>query len=85
MPTSPHPSSPCTQAKSQRKLSSLGAATPSNTHADDRDRDMGNIATSWDIEGVITPQQSVSDMLNVIGDRRLEDSGTFWTWEGKVS
>lgn len=45
---------------------------------------MADISTDWDIEGILTPQESVEAMLRVIPTKTLEHSGTFWTWEGKV-
>ena len=47
--------------------------------------DMANIDIAWDIDGVLAPKVSVSGMLQVITARTIEDSGSFWTWDGKVS
>lgn len=49
-----------------------------------RVRDMADISTGWDIEGILTPQESVEAMLRVIPTKTIQHSGTFWTWEGKV-
>ena len=49
------------------------------------DSDMSNIEVPWQIDGVMTPEQSVTAMLPVIESRRIQHSGTFWTWEGRVS
>lgn len=46
---------------------------------------MSNIEIPWEIEGVMTPEESVSSMIPVIETRGIQHSGTFWTWEGKVS
>ncbi len=46
---------------------------------------MSNIEIPWEIEGVMTPEQSVSSMIPVIESRGIQHSGTFWTWEGKVN
>ena len=46
--------------------------------------DMANIALDWEVDGILTPPESVSAMIKVITSRSSEDSGTFWTWEGKV-
>jgi hypothetical protein len=46
---------------------------------------MAAISTEWDVEGIITPRESVEGMLRVIPTKSIEQSGTFWTWEGKVS
>jgi hypothetical protein len=47
-------------------------------------RDMANIPVEWEVEGILTPQESVEGMLRVIPMKGLDDSGTFWTWEGNV-
>jgi hypothetical protein len=47
--------------------------------------DMTNIDADLPIEGLITPQESVEKMLAVIPKKTIDDTGTFWTWEGKVS
>lgn len=45
--------------------------------------DMANIeGVDWEIEGVMTPEESVTGMLKVIPGKTAEHSGTFWTWEG---
>lgn len=46
---------------------------------------MANIEVEWEVEGILTPQESVEKMLTVIQGKTVKDSGTFWTWEGKVS
>ena len=46
---------------------------------------MANVSLDWEIEGIIRPEESVSKMLKVIPTKNIEQSGTFWTWEGKVS
>ncbi|CAF9932907.1 MAG: hypothetical protein GOMPHAMPRED_006697 [Gomphillus americanus] len=46
--------------------------------------DMANIDITWDIEGVLKPEESVKAMISVISSKGLADTGTFWTWEGKV-
>ena len=48
-------------------------------------RDMANVSVGWEVEGIISAEQSVSCMLQVIGKKTIQDTGTFWTWEGKVS
>lgn len=48
-------------------------------------RDMANVSLEWEVEGIISVEESVSAMLNVIPGKTLEQSGTFWTWEGRVS
>ena len=45
---------------------------------------MANIDLGWEVEGQMTPEESVSAVLKVIPTKTLEDSGTFWTWEDKV-
>lgn len=39
----------------------------------------------WEVKGQITPEESVSAMMGVIATRGVEDSGTFWCWDGRVS
>lgn len=45
---------------------------------------MANIDVEWEVEGILTPQESVENMLPVIMQKTIEDTGTFWTWEGNV-
>lgn len=45
---------------------------------------MGNINVDWEVEGIIKAPESVAGMLKVVEQRKFQDSGTFWTWEGKV-
>ncbi|KAI9741237.1 MAG: hypothetical protein M1834_002953 [Cirrosporium novae-zelandiae] len=49
-------------------------------------RDMGAEADiNWEVEGVMQPEESVLAMLKVIPSKTIEQSGTFWTWEDKVT
>ena len=48
------------------------------------DSDMANISVGWEVDGILTPELSVSAMLKVIPAKTIKQSGTFWTWEGKV-
>lgn len=45
---------------------------------------MGNIDVDWEVEGVIKAPESVAGMLKVIEQKTFQDTGTFWTWEGRV-
>ena len=45
---------------------------------------MANISVDWEVDGILTPNESVSAMIKVITNKSRKDSGTFWTWEGKV-
>jgi len=45
---------------------------------------MQNISTGWEVEGIISPQESVTAMIKVIESKGIQHSGTFWTWENKV-
>lgn len=47
-------------------------------------RDMANIDLGWEVDGIMTPQESVSAMIKVIESKGIQHSGTFWTWENKV-
>lgn len=44
-----------------------------------------NISIGWEVDGILTTSESVSAMLKVIPTKTIEQSGTFWTWEGKVN
>ena len=45
---------------------------------------MANIEVDWEVEGIIKPSESVAGMLEVVEKKSFQDTGTFWTWEGKV-
>jgi len=45
---------------------------------------MANIDLGWEVDGIMTPQESVSAMIKVIESKGIQHSGTFWTWENKV-
>lgn len=45
---------------------------------------MANISVEWEVEGILTPEESVTAMLKIIPEKTIEQTGTFWTWEGKV-
>lgn len=47
-------------------------------------RDMANIEVEWEVEGIISPEESVTKMLTVIEGKGKSDSGTFWCWDGRV-
>lgn len=58
-----------------------------------------DVSIHWDVEGIISPRESISGMLKVIAEKgkdgvdeggrlsggmqKEEGSATFWTWEGK--
>lgn len=46
---------------------------------------MADLDLPWEVEGVITPEVSVSAMIDVIQSKGIQHSGTFWTWENKAS
>jgi NAD(P)-dependent dehydrogenase (short-subunit alcohol dehydrogenase family) len=56
--------------------------------------DMANVNLAWEVEGIITPEESVEGMLKVIDEKGMggvdERGGeklgvaTFWTWEGNI-
>jgi hypothetical protein len=46
---------------------------------------MANIDLDWEVEGIITPEESVTKMLEVFATKGKDDSGTFWCWDGRVS
>lgn len=43
-----------------------------------------DVELAWEIEGIISPTESVSAMLKVIESKGIQHSGTFWTWEDKA-
>lgn len=45
--------------------------------------DMANIHLPWEVEGVITPEESVTKMIDVIQSKGIQRSGTFRTYEDK--
>lgn len=45
---------------------------------------MADVPLEREIDGIMTTEESVYGMLRVIGSKTIYDSGTFWTWEGKV-
>ena len=45
---------------------------------------MTNISVGWDVEGVLSVEESVQSMLRVIDTLSIKDTGKFLTWEGKV-
>lgn len=47
--------------------------------------DMANISVGWEVDGIISAEQSVAGMLQVVESRTVHDTGTFWTWQGVVS
>jgi hypothetical protein len=46
---------------------------------------MQQVNVEWEVEGIISTQESVSAMLQVIASKKIEHSGTFWTWENNAS
>lgn len=46
---------------------------------------MANIQLNWEVKGSISPQESVYGMLKVIAEKSIDDTGTFWCWDGRVS
>jgi len=44
---------------------------------------MSNISLPWPVE-MITVEESVGKMISVIESKRIQHSGTFWTYEDTV-
>jgi hypothetical protein len=44
---------------------------------------MADIEIDWQVEGSISPSESVSGMLKVVEEKGQADSGTFWCWDGR--
>jgi len=51
-------------------------------HPGEVSTDMANVDLGWDVEGVISAEESVRDMLRVLEDKDARVSGTFWRWDG---
>lgn len=47
--------------------------------------DMANVQLPWEVHGIITPEESVMKMIEVIKSKGIQHSGTFWTYENKVN
>lgn len=45
---------------------------------------MADISVGWEVEGVMSPEESVKSMLEVIDASSIKDTGKFLTWQGKV-
>lgn len=54
-------------------------------HPGEVQTDMANISLAWEVHGVIQPNESVTKMIDVIQSKGIQHSGTFWTYENKVS
>jgi len=53
-------------------------------HPGEVQTDMANIDVDWEVEGIISPEESVEKMLKVIDEKDKSQSGTFWCWDGRV-
>lgn len=47
--------------------------------------DMANVQLPWEVQGIISPEESVTKMIEVIKSKGIQHSGTFWTYENKVN
>ncbi|KAL8681235.1 MAG: hypothetical protein Q9186_002613 [Xanthomendoza sp. 1 TL-2023] len=45
--------------------------------------DLANVTLDWEVEGILSVEESVSAMILVIETKTIQDSGKFYTWEGK--
>ena len=45
---------------------------------------MANVSLGWEVEGIMNVDESVAGMVRVVEQKTILDTGTFWTWEGKV-
>lgn len=43
-----------------------------------------DVDLEWEVEGQLTPTESVAACIPVIESKDSNDSGSFWTWENKV-
>lgn len=46
--------------------------------------DMANVQLPWEVQGIISAEESVAKMIEVIQSKGIQHSGTFWTYENKV-
>ncbi|KIV93775.1 hypothetical protein PV10_04963 [Exophiala mesophila] len=53
-------------------------------HPGEVQTDMANIDLDWEVEGIISPEESVTKTLQVVAGKTKSDSGTFWCWDGRV-
>lgn len=54
-------------------------------HPGEVETDMSHIDIDWEVEGVMTPKESVKQCIDTIESKTYDDSGTFWTWDNRVS
>jgi NAD(P)-dependent dehydrogenase (short-subunit alcohol dehydrogenase family) len=54
-------------------------------HPGEVETDMANVQLPWEVHGIISPEESVTKMIEVIKSKGIQHSGTFWTYENKVS
>ena len=52
-------------------------------HPGEVETDMANVELGWEVEGQMTPAESVASCISVIESKTPAESGTFWTWEDK--
>ncbi|KAF1989055.1 NAD(P)-binding protein [Aulographum hederae CBS 113979] len=45
--------------------------------------DIASIDLPWEVDGVMSPEESVKAMIPVIESKGIQHSGTFWTWQNK--
>lgn len=46
---------------------------------------MNSIDIPWDCGPLLEADESVRGMLKVVEEKKSEDSGSFWCWDGRVS
>ena len=47
--------------------------------------DMANVPVDWEVEGIISAEESVTKMIDVIEAKSRQTTGTFYQWDGQVS
>ncbi|KAH1293314.1 hypothetical protein KXX11_009331, partial [Aspergillus fumigatus] len=48
------------------------------------DSDMGMTEITWELDGgQISAEESVRKLVEVIRSKKLDHTGTFWTWENE--
>lgn len=60
-----------------------GRTTVIAIHPGEVSTDMATIELAWEVEGIISAEESVRGVLHVIESKGPGQSGTFWTWDGR--
>jgi NAD(P)-dependent dehydrogenase (short-subunit alcohol dehydrogenase family) len=66
------------------KVSGRGELSVFALHPGEVATDMAEVEVPWEVNGVLSPEESVKGCLQTIEARKPEESGTFWTWKAEV-